>query len=408
MSQKRENVLIITYWSFNDALIQTYTLPYVRMISENIHPKGKIFLVTLEQKHQEMSTHKKEVMKDSLLKDGIYWIPFSHSSFGLSALLKFLVIIPRLWWRIGQEDINTIHTWCTPAGGIGYILSRLTGKELILDSYEPHAEAMVQANQWDKDSLAFRVLWWLERKQSKYATTAIACVDIMRDYSLAKYGATFSKFYWKPAAVNFELFHPRKRKDQNLSKTYGLENKVVFIYAGKFGGSYLTTEVFDLLKIAQDHYQDKFAVILLNNQSKEQVKAWSSDSGLDRKNIIQIFVPYEQVPKYMGLGDVGLVPVIPAPSKRFCSPVKTSEYLSMGIPVIITKDISDDSGLIEKENIGYVLERLDESEYKQALDKIDQLISAKSIKETTERCRSIALKEKNFDQAKQIYKELYD
>ena len=30
------NVLVLTYWSYKDALIQTYTLPYVRIIQKNL------------------------------------------------------------------------------------------------------------------------------------------------------------------------------------------------------------------------------------------------------------------------------------------------------------------------------------------------------------------------------------
>ena len=34
--------------------------------------------------------------------------------------------------------------WCMTAGSLGYILSKTSGKNLVIDSYEPHAEAMVE------------------------------------------------------------------------------------------------------------------------------------------------------------------------------------------------------------------------------------------------------------------------
>ena len=43
------NILIFTQWSFKDALIQTYTLPYIDIIREAISPGRKIILVTAEQ-----------------------------------------------------------------------------------------------------------------------------------------------------------------------------------------------------------------------------------------------------------------------------------------------------------------------------------------------------------------------
>ena len=50
-----KNLLIITYWSYKDALIQAYTLPYVKLIRKNLEDHQKIYLVTLEQESNEMT-----------------------------------------------------------------------------------------------------------------------------------------------------------------------------------------------------------------------------------------------------------------------------------------------------------------------------------------------------------------
>ena len=52
-----KNILIITYWSYKDALIQTYTLPYVKVIRENLSDDQKIYLVTLEQDSLRMNNN---------------------------------------------------------------------------------------------------------------------------------------------------------------------------------------------------------------------------------------------------------------------------------------------------------------------------------------------------------------
>ena len=38
------NILVLTQWSFKDALIQTYTLPYVEILREIIPTERKIFV----------------------------------------------------------------------------------------------------------------------------------------------------------------------------------------------------------------------------------------------------------------------------------------------------------------------------------------------------------------------------
>ena len=49
------NILVFTQWSFKDALIQTYTLPYIDIIREIISSERKIILVTAEQGHIALS-----------------------------------------------------------------------------------------------------------------------------------------------------------------------------------------------------------------------------------------------------------------------------------------------------------------------------------------------------------------
>ena len=48
-----EHVLVITYWSYADALVQTYTLPYLRIML-GVMPEGSsIHIVTLEKDGNE-------------------------------------------------------------------------------------------------------------------------------------------------------------------------------------------------------------------------------------------------------------------------------------------------------------------------------------------------------------------
>lgn len=54
-----------------------------------------------------------------------------------------------------------------PAGALGYVLSKFTGSKLIIDSYEPHAESMVENGTWKKSSLKFKILFWLEKNRAR-------------------------------------------------------------------------------------------------------------------------------------------------------------------------------------------------------------------------------------------------
>jgi len=57
--KNENNILVFSHWSFKDALIQTYTLPYVDIIRKIISPEIRIFLVTAEQ--QQIALTKNEI-----------------------------------------------------------------------------------------------------------------------------------------------------------------------------------------------------------------------------------------------------------------------------------------------------------------------------------------------------------
>jgi glycosyltransferase involved in cell wall biosynthesis len=120
--------------------------------------------------------------------------------------------------------------------------------------------------------------------------------------------------------------------------------------------------------------------------------------------VIQKFLPHNQVARYLALGDFAINPVKPVPTKKYCTSIKDGEYWATGLPVIITKDISDDSNIIASEDIGYVLQQLDREEYKRAIRKIDSLIQSET---THVRIREIAVRYRNFDIAEKIYRRIY-
>ena len=114
---------------------------------------------------------------------------------------------------------------------------------------------------------------------------------------------------------------------------------------------------------------------------------------------------HEDIASYIGLGDFAITPVKPIPTKRFCSPIKDGEYWGIGLPIIITKNISDDSDIIKSNNAGYVLEELNKDEYENAISKIDLLL--KSENNLNERINSIANNYRSYRIAEEVYFKIY-
>lgn len=405
MKKSVGNILILTYWGYKEGLIQTYTLPYVRMIRKTIPTGNKIFFFTLEK--DTMKVEDPQATSQDLLTEGINWLPHQYVPFGGKGMLKWALIIPKLWWLILTKKITHIHCFCTPPGMIGYLLSIFTRRKLVIDSYEPHAESMIENGEWQKEGKAYKLLSKYEKKQSQRAEHFISATEGMRDYARKTYQVDPKSFFVKPACVDLDLFSWNNIKKPALVKELDLNDKVVAVYAGKFGGIYLDHEVFDFLKVAYDFWGEKFRVIILTNHTQEELDAYCEKACVPKNIIIRKFVMHHEVPDYMGLADFALTPVKPIPTKRYCTPIKDGEYWALGLPVVITRDISDDSDIIEKHNAGAVIHSFDTKAYQEAVVKINTLITSKSRKELFDEIRQIAIKYRSMSVAEKIYQEVY-
>jgi glycosyltransferase involved in cell wall biosynthesis len=397
VSTKKNNILIITSWCYNDALIQTYTLPYLKIISKKLPEGSKIYLVTLE----------KNKTKNILSEYGIINISIPYTPFGFRAIFRWMKNIIQLLTLIIFKNISTIHAWCTPSGMIAYILSVLTGKTLIIDSYEPHAEAMVENGEWKKDSFAFKLLFNFEKLQTKRAKYLIATTEGMKNYSKIKYNHTKDNFFVKPACVNLQMFSKEKIKNKKLLSELNLENKIVCVYAGKFGGIYLEKEVFEFIKEAEKYWGAAFRTLILSSNSSDYIKQMAVNAGINENTIIHQFVSHNQIPDYMGLADFAITPVKPVPTKRYCTPIKDGEYWALGLPVVITANISDDSDIINEYKIGSVFKNLNTEDYQNSIKEIDNLLKNSTRMELYNKIRPIAEKYRNFEIAEHIYSEIY-
>ena len=399
------NILVFTQWSFKDALVQTYTLPYIDIIRDIISPERKIILVTAEQPHIALSKDEAHQINKDWERRNMQLLPEPYKRFGLKKLVASAGNLSRLIGVIKKEKIKTIHAFCTPAGSIAYLLSKLTGAELIIDSYEPHAESMIENGTWKKHGMAYKILFSLEKRQTQRAKVLIATTWGMKQYALDRYGVEVKNFFVKPACVDLEKFSPAE-KDSILLKELGFENKIVCVYAGKLGGIYLKEEVFDFIKLCYDHWKDDFRFLMLTNASTEEINAEVRRTGIPENIVKSKFVYHDEVPRYLSLGDFAINPVKPVPTKRYCTSIKDGEYWAMGLPVVISPRISDDSEIIERENTGIVVDFSDSDALSRSIGKLEALISDKVA--LKEKIRQIAIRYRSFELAKKIYKEIYN
>ena len=396
--------LVVTYWDFNEAHVQANVLPNLRILSREAG--AEIFLFCLNKK--PLDKEEESRVAGELAKDRIRLLWFHYSHFGIKMMLKFLWLIPYLCITVFRKKISRVYAWCTTAGAIGWLVSIFTGRDLILESYEPHAEAMVENGYWTRKRFPYKVLSWFEKKQAERARFIIAANGGMGEYVKKRYNYLIppEKFFAKPALVDLDQFSPSEEQRKKAREELGYrDDDIICLYAGKFGGIYLEEETFQMLRAGYEHWKEKFRILLLTSQDTAYIAKHAEIAGVPLNLFTTRFVPHQQVPYYMQAADFALCPVKPVPTKRYCTPVKNGEYWALGLPVMITKDISDDSDIIRDHQIGAVVRNLDTVGYRDAVLKIEAILM-QDRGQYSPKIRSIAERYRNYALAREIYGEI--
>lgn len=288
---------------------------------------------------------------------------------------------------------------------LGYRLSVSTGRPLILDSYEPHADSMVENGTWSEEGLAYRRLLWLETRQSRRARTAIGLTSSMRDYAFRRYGASFDQFLVKPACVDLKAFDPAAHESGARREELGWSKKVVGVYTGKLGGIYFSDELFALVRAAWDLWGDRFRLLLMTDTSEEVVLTHLRRIGVPPEVVRTSFEPHERVAAGLALADFAVNPVKPVPSKRHCTSIKDTEYWA--ISLLLPAGISDDSELVVSHRAGAVVEEFSVEGWGAGLWVIDDMLRTEPRADRTAPIRALAADQRSFKMAEAVYKSLY-
>lgn len=397
------NILVLTYWSYKEPLVQAATIGYIKEIRKHIGDHGQIYLLTMEKASLKMTFDERKQVDATLSKHGIELITKNYHFFGFRASLSWVKNLIWLIYFCRKKHIDIIHARGSTAGLTAHILSLFTRKKFVVDGFEPHADSMVENGTWKQGSFSFRLLHWSEKQQARRATAVLAMTENMADYSAAAYQHIPGNFYVRPGCVDLTVFNDRVG---DLRVLLGLTDKLVCVYAGKLGGIYLKEEVFAFYAACYRRYGERFCALLLSDHPPEEVQKLAAEFQIPEGIIIHKHVLHADIPPYLATADFALNPVKPVPSKKYCTSIKDGEYWAMGLPVVITPNISSDSDLIEQENIGVIWRGYDEQGLMVVLEQLDSILR-QDRQALKQKIRQIAIARRDLKIASENYRKLY-
>jgi len=155
------------------------------------------------------------------------------------------------------------------------------------------------------------------------------------------------------SGVSATLFNPNSyvSEGEELRRKLGLSKKFIIFYHGAFSANRGLTETIKAMCMVKRTYSDVIFFLLGTGPIANSLKDLIQMKGLQDNVVIHSSVEYADVPKYIAMSDVGIVPLPNHPYWRFQCPLKLLEYLAMNKVVIVT-DIPAHRLIIGNENCG--------------------------------------------------------
>lgn len=169
------------------------------------------------------------------------------------------------------------------------------------------------------------------------------------------------------SGVSDELFNPSTLDRESLKRKFGLTDNFVVFYHGVFTATRGLTQTIEAVKILKRKYPKIIFLLLGTGPIVNMLRSLVKKEGLEQNIVINDPVDQVEVPNFIRMCDVGIVPLPDHPYWRSQSPLKLLEYLAMEKVVILT-DIPAHRSVIGEAKCGIYISTIEPIEIAKAIE----------------------------------------
>lgn len=270
------------------------------------------------------------------------WPVLRKPNVSTGSLLTVLTSSAKIKKYIRENNIHMVMPRSTfPAMIVNQIKSKTF--KLIFDADGLPIEERIDFAGLKKESFQYKLMKSAETKMLKSADAVITRSQKAIDIHTAHIGESYqSKFSVVFNGRDRNVFAYRPDLREEVRQELGLEDELLFVYAGSLGPQYCLNEMLQIFQAYAEKRAAKFLILTGNTAFAEQ----NIPSDLKARVILKS-VPSEKVSFYLNGGDLAFGLRKPTFSMQGVAPIKLGEYLLCGLPVIASKGIGDSEKILE-------------------------------------------------------------
>lgn len=244
-----------------------------------------------------------------------------------------------------RKTLDLVLTYFPYMAPIGYLTSSLGGIPWVADWGDALIGTPVFEFFREFHILKYAAVRFLERTILKKARRVVTNFVGLR-HQLIKEGFDRNKVIAISDGVNSKLFTPpssRHREEiANLKEKLGIEGRIIF-YHGKIARMYKLTRLVHILKAASRRIPDLYLLLVGDGDDIQRIRGLAKELGVEKRVIITGALPHEEMPNYVRLADVCVLPFN-------SGALKIWEWCASGKPVIGLRGYLEVEGFTHDEN----------------------------------------------------------
>jgi glycosyltransferase involved in cell wall biosynthesis len=360
-------VLYVCYLSLEDPLVHSQVVAYLAGLAERGHV---VHLMTFEP---HLSRRRSRRLAEDLRNRGITWHQRRYHKHPSLPATAFDVLVGGLASArlVRRHRLDAIHARNHMPAAMAMIAARFVACQMIFDLRGLMAEEYVDAGNWKRDGIPYRLTQWVQRSALRRADGVVTLTEAVRPH-LSETKADADTTFVIPCCADVERIAARSHERDAARAELRIGNRPVMVYVGKFTGWYLEREMADFLAVAKRSKPDLLFLIMTQADPTPMLRELDR-CGIGTDDFRILRAAPEDVGRYLSAADIGVSFVRPCFSKISSSPTKIGEYLAAGLPVVSTAKIGDVDAMLRDNGVGALVEDFSTSAYETAAATVEAL-----------------------------------